>query len=184
VLGELRGRQYDPWFAGFIAAPVYLLTGHLRDAEREFRHSCRNFESNGQNGYLASRLAALADLLSLRKQLAEAEECALRSEKEAADEHHSIQAAWRTALAQVRLAQKDFVDARALVERASWHVTRTDDIDDLGCVLFTSAQVHAAVGDRGDAVRDAEASVEQFVAKGNRVQERRVRDFLVDLRSR
>ncbi len=183
VLGELRGRQYDPWFAGFIAAPVYLLTGHLGEAEREFRQSCRLFERNGQGGYLASRLAALADLLSVRKQLAEAEECAWRSEKEATAEQHPAQAAWRCALARVRLEQGEYADARALVDQAYQEVVQTDDIDDWGYVLLTSAQVHAAIGDRDKAVRDTEASLEQFVAKGNRVQERRVREFLVDLLS-
>jgi hypothetical protein len=61
---------------------------------------------------------------------------------------------------------------------------QTDDIDDRGCVLLASAQVYAASGARDRAAHDAEASLEQFVAKGNLVQERRVRDFLVDLRSR
>jgi tetratricopeptide (TPR) repeat protein len=178
ALGELHGRHYDPWFAGFIAAPVYLLTGHLGAAEREFRHSCRLFERNGQGGFLASRLAALADLLSVREQLAEAEECAMRSEKEATAEQHSVQAAWRCALAGVRLEQGEYADARALVDEAHRHVLLTDDIDDRGSVLFASAQVYAANGNRDWAVRDAEASLGQFAAKGNRVQEERVRDFL------
>jgi tetratricopeptide (TPR) repeat protein len=184
VLGELRGRQYDPWFAGFIAAPVHLLPDHLGNAEREFRQSCRQFERNGQNGYLASRLAALADVLSLRKKLAEAEECARRSDKEATAEQHPAQAAWRCALAQVRLEQGEYTEARALVDEARRHVHLTDDIDDRGYVLFRSAQVYAASGNRDRAVRDAEASLEQFVAKGNQVQERRVREFLTGLPSR
>src|SRR5262249_36776151 len=139
--GELRGRQYDSWFAGFIAAPVYLLGGHLGDAERELRKSCRLFERNGQRGYLASRLAALADLLCLRKELAEAEECALRSAAEAAAEHRSVQAAWRAALAHVRLEKGELSEARTLVDEAYEYVLQTDDIDDLGSVMLISAQV-------------------------------------------
>jgi tetratricopeptide (TPR) repeat protein len=160
IVREIPGSGRDPMFAGMISARIALLRGQDEHAEQALRHSCRGLARIGARAYLATRAAALADLLARAGRYEEAGTFVGTARRAAGADHLPTQADWRAAQARILAGEGQLAQALRLAEEARNLRMRTDDPDGQATVLLALADVLRRAG------RDEEADTQFALAVG------------------
>ncbi len=167
ILWDLRGHRFDPLYSGFVAARVALLADDLDTAEKELRRSCRHLQQMGERAYLATRAAALADVLARLGRLDDAAKYVTRCREAAAGDQLPAQAAWCAVHAKLKAIRGRESEAIRFAETACELADRTDDTDGQGQALAAFAEVLYRLGRTEEAAAKLTAAVARFQAKGN-----------------
>ncbi|AEH11725.1 MULTISPECIES: adenylate/guanylate cyclase domain-containing protein [Protofrankia] len=166
---DVRSPRGDPLYGGFVVARIALLTDDLDTAEHELRRSCRRLARMGERAHLATRAAALADVLVKLGRLDEATTYVSRSRDAAAGDQVPAQAGWcgvHAKLLAMRGRDRE-VEAVRFAEAACDLAGRTDDWDGQAQAWLTYAEVLHRTG-QTDLVRPkVDAAVTCYEKKGN-----------------
>ncbi|WP_131749393.1 adenylate/guanylate cyclase domain-containing protein [Frankia sp. Cppng1_Ct_nod] len=169
IVWDVRSPRGDPLYGGFVVARVALLTDDLDTAEHELRRSCRRLARMGERAHLATRAAALADVLVKLGRLEEAATYASRARDAAAGDQAPAQAGWCAVHAKLlaRRGPEREVHAIRFAEAACDLAGQTDDWDGQAQAWLAYAEVLAQIG-RLDEVRPkVDAAVSCYEKKGN-----------------
>ena len=154
------GQELDHAGLSLDYAWIQLLAGRPERAEPELRAAAEVLERAGDEGFLASVAALLADVLYRLGRDEEAEEWARRGEATAMPEDIEAQALWRTVRAKV-LARRGEADQalRLSAEAVEW-IHRSDQMHGTGDCLSDRAEILLLLG-RAD---EARAALEEALA--------------------
>jgi class 3 adenylate cyclase/tetratricopeptide (TPR) repeat protein len=165
----------------FLAAETEILAGDPAAAVRKLRWAYETVKPTGQQGYVASLAAALAEALEALGRYDEAEELTAVSESAAGADDPESQVRWRQVRGKICARRGDFDTAEALGREAVRQATATDALNMRAGALFDLAEIRALAG-RLDAAREAAIeAVDLYAAKGNHVAETRARALVTHL---
>jgi len=167
IVGDLRGARTDPFHSGYVVARVALLADEPEIAERELRRSCRQFSRMGERAHLATRAAALADVLVRLGRFEEATRYISRCRDAAAGDQLPAQAGWCGVHARLLAIAGRDAEAIRFADTACELAGRTDDLDGQGQALLARAEVLHRAGRKDDAAESLDAAVRRLTQKGN-----------------
>ncbi len=143
-----------------------LLAGRPELAEPELMAAIEVLERAGEEGFLASVSALLAEVLYRLGRYEEAEEWTLRSEAAAPQDDVEAQALWRTARAKVLARRGEADDASRLSTEAIEWALRSDNLQEIGDCLFDRAEVLRLLGRQDEARAALEEALAVYERKG------------------
>jgi DNA-binding SARP family transcriptional activator/tetratricopeptide (TPR) repeat protein len=165
---------------GAVGGRIELLAGDLAAAERAFRSTCQMLERLGDQAYLATGAAELADVLCALERFDEAEQwCRLASNLGASDDVLTqifSRATWAKLLAQKGELEKAEASAREAVRLTE----KTDDLNRRAKVLLDLSRILRVARKPGEVTAAVEKAVELFEQKGNIVGAKRARALLAE----
>ncbi|WP_322751637.1 MULTISPECIES: AAA family ATPase [unclassified Frankia] len=169
IVWDVRSPRGDPLYGGFVVARVALLTDDLDTAEHELRRSCRRLARMGERAHLATRAAALADVLVKLGRLDEAATYVSRSRDAAAGDQVPAQAGWCGVHAKVLAmrGREREVEAVRFAEAACDLAGRTDDWDGQAQAWLAYAEVLHRTGQVDAAGPKIDAAISCYEKKGN-----------------
>jgi len=167
IVWDVRGPRGDPFFGGFVVARVALLTGDLDKAVKELRRSCRHLSRIGERAYLATRAAALADVLFTLGNYTDAGTYVGRCREAAAHDQWPAQSGWCAVHAKLKAVQGKNVEAVNFAEAACDLAERTDDWDAQASAWLAYAEVLYRTGDLAGVEDKIATAVERYERKGN-----------------
>jgi len=180
ILEDL-GRRTDVVTLAFWTGTLELLAGDPVAAERAVGASAEALEAAGEEGWLSTMAALLAEALCAQGRLDEAEAAVARSREATTSDDHSAQALRRAAEAKILARRGRFDEAEQVAREAVAHVDRTDELNNWGLVRETLGEVLSRAGRTDDAAEALEDALGVFERKGNRVAADRVRARLENL---
>jgi ATP/maltotriose-dependent transcriptional regulator MalT len=166
---------------GAIGARLELLAGDFSAAERAFRSTCQALERVGDQAYLATGAAELADVLYALDRFDEAEQWCLLASRLGASDDFFTQILWRAAQAKLLAQRGERDEAEALAREA---VRRAEETDDLNCrakVRVDLAEVLRVDGNSREGAEAVQVAVELFDRKENLVGAKRARALLTEM---
>jgi DNA-binding SARP family transcriptional activator len=163
---------------GAVAATVEVLAGEHAAAEQILRTSCAELERMGNLAYLATRAAALADVLWFRGCDDEAEDWVSRARKLGASDDIPIQISWRCAAGKLLARRGEAAEAQRLLGDAIRLSGTTDAPNQQARTRLDLAQVLAIAGRPTEATAAAKAAIGHFERKGNAAAAERARALL------
>ena len=160
---EEFGLRFRRATQSFVGAQIELLAGDPAAAERELRASSGAFDEIGAATSATTHRALLAEVVSRRGRLGDAEELARRVSAEASSDDVITQVLWRSALARVRAREGS---AREAVELAAEARRRLGDAEfpQLSIAALLSAAEAATAADETGAA-------ERLLAEARRIAE-------------
>jgi class 3 adenylate cyclase/tetratricopeptide (TPR) repeat protein len=167
IVWDLRGPRFDPLYSGFVVARVALLADDLPTAEKELRRSCRHLSRMGERAFLATRAAALAEVMLAMGRLDEAGKYAIRCRDAAASDQLPAQAGWCAVHAKLMAIRGREPEALRFAETACDLAGRTDDLDGQAAAQLARAEVLYRCGHKDDAAGSLATALERFRQKGN-----------------
>lgn len=172
LLAEL-GWQFDLALVGLELGPLEMMADRPEAAEAALRAGYEELDAMGEQNYISTVAALLAESLCRQGRHEEAEGFAARAAEVAAPDDVITQAFVRAVQAKVASARGEHAIALAVAQEAVDLLAATDDINSQADVLFDLALVTQAAGDRAGALVAAEASRHRYSAKGCRPGARR-----------
>jgi DNA-binding SARP family transcriptional activator/tetratricopeptide (TPR) repeat protein len=166
---------------GAVAGRVELLAGDLAAAEREFRSTCQALERVGNQAYLATGAAELADVLCARGRFDEAEQWCLLASKLAASDDVLTHILWRATRARLLAQRGELDEADTLARAALRRAEETDGLNRRAKVLLDLSEILRVAGRSAEAAEAVEAAVDLFERKRNIVDAKRARALLAEL---
>jgi tetratricopeptide (TPR) repeat protein len=165
-----------------LAAKVAMVAGDSATAEQKWRESCEIYIEMGEQGYLSTRAAELAEkALYVQGKYDEAERFANLGRETGASDDIETQARWRGAQAKVLASRGDFEAAVRLVREAAELVEPTDFLELRGDVLMDVAEVFRLASRREDAASATRRARETYEAKGMVIPAREAATFIEEL---
>ena len=166
------------------SGPIEILAGDLDRAVDELRRDHDTLDEMGEQNYISTTAAFLAEALYRQGKLDEAEGYTVLSEKVAASDDVSSQFLWRSVRARI-LARRGDLEEGEVLARAALEIIRTSDEPDSQAEgLLALAEVLELSGRVAEAAAAARGALELFEAKGNVISEARSRQVLKDLGQR
>jgi tetratricopeptide (TPR) repeat protein len=172
------------WLAvfGFAAAPIALASGRLEEGERYLRRSMPLLHEMGERGWLSTLCAHLAFVLHAMGRREEAMEMAAMSRELALPEDINAESFWKSITGRL-LAERGEIDEGLLFAREAVALNReTDELNNLGELLRSLAEVADLAGRRDEVVASLTEAVEIFDRKENLVGAAKARTRLAELR--
>jgi DNA-binding SARP family transcriptional activator/tetratricopeptide (TPR) repeat protein len=166
---------------GAVAGRIEMLAGDADAAEKAFRSSCEELERMGDQAYLATGAAELADVLCFRGQDGEAEQWCLRASELGASDDVLTQILWRSTWAKLLARKNELVEAEAFALEALRMAEDTDGINRRAKALLDLSEILRAADRLGDAVEAMGAAIELFDRKGNIAAAKPARAILAEL---
>jgi tetratricopeptide (TPR) repeat protein len=163
------------------ASFVAMLAGDPAAAEAHLRRDYEGLERMGEQGYLATTAAFLAQALAAQGRLDEAEHFIGVSRDAAAGEDLSAQMVWQGLLARILAARGRLGEAEELARAAVALAARTDFLNQHGDALLELAQVLATAGRTREARAATGQALDLYERKGNRIAAARARRRLEGL---
>ncbi|MDT3446303.1 MULTISPECIES: AAA family ATPase [unclassified Pseudofrankia] len=167
IVWDLRGPRFDPLHSGFVVARVALLADDLTTAERELRRSCRHLSRMGERAYLATRAAALAEVMLALGRLDEAGKYVTRCRDAAATDQLPAQAGWCGVHARLLAIRGREAEALRFADTAVDLAGKTDDFDCQATALLARAEVLHRADRKDDAAMSLADALERYHRKGN-----------------
>ncbi|MBX6388876.1 MAG: AAA family ATPase [Frankia sp.] len=167
IVWDLRGPRFDPLHSGFVVARVAVLADDLATAERELRRSCRHLSRMGERVFLATRAAALAEVMLALGRLDEAGKYVTRCRDAAAADQLPAQAGWCGVHARLLAIRGREAEATRFADTAVELAARTDDLDGQATALLARAEVAHRAGRKDDAAESLAAALERYQRRGN-----------------
>ena len=164
---EDLGLRLRATFVTETAGGIELLAGDAIAAEREYRIGYDAAVEMGEQGFLSTIAAALANALVAQARFEEAEELVVASELAGAEDDVSTQVLGRAARARVLGSRGLGEEAERLARDAVALSEETDDLNMRGDTYVNLAEVLATAGDRGGAGTALASALELYLAKGN-----------------
>jgi class 3 adenylate cyclase/tetratricopeptide (TPR) repeat protein len=165
----------------YVAALIESSSGDFAAAERLLRAGCESLERFEQWNNLATQAAHLAGVVQAQGNIEEAAGWAAKAQDNAKEGDVSAEFSWREALAKVRLAEDEVVEAEDLARDALAYVEKTDATYQHGNVLVTLAEVLDAAKKRKEAGRALDQAAHLFKEKGATVAEKRALSLRAEL---
>ncbi len=181
VLEEL-GRPIELYTLAFWTAPLELLAGDPVASEREAAAACDGLEAAGENGFLSTMAAMLADALYAQGRLDDAEAAVQRSRESATSDDFNAQAVWRAAQAKILARRGDFEEGERLAREAIEIIDRSDELSHQGDFRVGLAEVLQLAGRSDESIPILEEALERYEQKENRVAADTTRALLADAR--
>jgi tetratricopeptide (TPR) repeat protein len=170
------GWRYDAALTSAVAAgPVELLAGDAEAAERELRCDLDELAAMGEQNYIATTAAFLAEALYRQRRDDEAMTLTERSEAIADAEDVATQVLWRSVRAKLLARGGWLTGAESLAREAVRIIGQAQDPDTQGLAALDLAEVLLLAGRTGEALASAEDAVARFEGKGNAESARRAR---------
>jgi DNA-binding SARP family transcriptional activator/tetratricopeptide (TPR) repeat protein len=166
---------------GTVAAAIELEAGDYAAAEQALRSSCEVLEQAGDQAYLATTAAELANLLCFRKRFDDADEWCLLAAELGASDDLVTQALWRTARATLLAREGTLEQAEEIAREAVRLLEETDSLNRRADSLLHLAGILEVVGKPGEAVEAVERAIDLFDRKGNVAGAKRARALLAEL---
>jgi tetratricopeptide (TPR) repeat protein len=173
-----RGKSLELALFTGAAAEIELMAGNLGAAAALLRDECEQLQQLGDQSFLSTVSACLAQVLCQLDRLDEADEWVERARTLGASDDVETQYRWRLARAVLLARGGDGEEAQELAREAVRLAETTDNIDYCAGAYASLAEVLDIVGkpdQAADALREALARYEQ---KGNVVMARRMRERL------
>jgi tetratricopeptide (TPR) repeat protein len=145
---------------------IALLAGRPETAVSELRAAAAVLEHAGEDGYLATVAAVLADVLDRLGEEEEAEQWTLVSQRVASPEDVEAQASWRSVMARVLARRGDAREALRLSAEALDWSRQSDGPHAIGTCLANRAEVLRFLGCPDDARPLFEEALDIFRRKG------------------
>ena len=166
---------------GAVAGRIELLAGDGAGAERALRSTCQALERVGDQAYLATGAAELADVLCMQERDEESEQwCLLASELSASDDVLT-QLLWRAVRARLLARKGELLEAEAFAREAVRLAEDTDNLNRLAKALIDLSEILRLAGRPGEAAEAVQEAVGLFERKGNAVAAKRARVLLAEL---
>ncbi|MBL7495340.1 AAA family ATPase [Frankia sp. CNm7] len=167
IVWDLSGPRFDPLHSGFVVARVAVLGDDLATAERELLKSCRHLSKMGEKVFLATRAAALAEVMLALGRLDDAGKYVTRCRDAAAGDQLPAQAGWCGVHARLLAIRGRDNEALRFAETAVELAGKTDDLDGQAAALLARAEVLHRRGRKDDAAESLAAALERYHRKGN-----------------
>ena len=145
---------------------IALLAGRPERAEPELRAAAEVLERAGEEGFLASVAAFLAEVLYRLGRDKEAEEWTQRSEQATSPEDVEAQAMWRTTRARLLARRGKAEEALRLSAEAVEWIRRSDNLQVFGDCLSNRAEVLRLLGRPDEARPILEEALSVYERKG------------------
>jgi len=167
IVWDLRGPRFDPMHSGFVVARVALLADDLTTAERELRKSCRYLSQMGERASLATRAAALAEVMLALGRLDEAGKYVTRCSEASATDQLPAQAGWCGVHARLLAIRGRDTEALRFADTAVELAEKADDYDCQATALLARAEVLHRTDRKDDAAMSLADALERYRRKGN-----------------
>jgi tetratricopeptide (TPR) repeat protein len=165
---EQLGWRYDASLTSAVASgPVELIAGDAEAAERELRRDYETLAAIGEQNYIATTAAFLAEALYRQGRDEEALAMTERSEAIADTEDVATQYLWRSVRGKLLARGGRHREAESLAREAVAIIGRAQDPDSQGYAALDLAEVLAMGGRSDEAVAAAEDAAARFERKGN-----------------
>jgi len=179
---EELGRPIERYTLGFWSSPLELLAGDAAAAEREAAEACDGLEAAGENGFLSTMAAMLADALYAQGRLDEAEAAVQRSRESATSDDFNAQAMWRAVQAKILARRGELEEAERLAREAIEIIDRSDELSHQGDFRVGLAEVLQLAGRSDESIPILEEALERYEQKENRVAADTTRALLAEAR--
>jgi tetratricopeptide (TPR) repeat protein len=166
------GWHFDAALVSLNLGPIELLAGQPDAAVRELRTDYDTLRAMGEQNYISTTAAYLAEALRQQGNLPEALEFAGRSAEIATDDDIYTQALWRATRARALEGAGSAEEAERLAQEAVTIALVTDDPSVQADMFLAQADVLTRHGSIDPARRSIAAALERYRAKGHRVGER------------
>jgi tetratricopeptide (TPR) repeat protein len=155
-----------------------MLAGDAATAEAHLRRDYRRLEQMGEQNYLATTAAFLAQAVAAQGRHDEAERFIAVSRDTGAGEDFLAQVIWQGLLARILAARGQLAEAEELARAAVALAARTDFLNQHGDALLELAAVRAETGRSSEARAAGEEALGLYERKGNLVAAARARQRL------
>ena len=166
------GWHFDAALVSLNLGPIELLAGRPDAAVHELRTDYETLRAMGEQNYISTTAAYLAEALRQQGNLAEALAFAARSAEIAADDDIYTQALWRSTRARALDGPATSDESERLAQEAVTLALETDDPSIQADMLLAQADVLIRQGSVDPARRSIAAALERYQAKQHRVGER------------
>ena len=163
------GWHFDAALVSLSLGPIEILAGRPDDAARELRADYTVLKAMGEQNFIATIGAYLAEAVRLQGNLDEALELAAEAAGIAAEDDIPTQVAWRSTRAKALIDGSDSEEATRLAGEAVEIALGTDDPTMRGDALMDQGTVLVRGGEVDGARRSIEAARLQYRAKRHRV---------------
>jgi tetratricopeptide (TPR) repeat protein len=151
------------------ASFVAMLAADAATAEAHLRRDYEGLEAMGEQGYLATTAAFLAQAIAAQGRHDEAERFIQVSREAAGEDDYSAQMVWQGLQARILAGRGQLGEAEALARSAVALAARTDFLNQHGDALLELAGVLAAAGRAAEARSAVTDALELYERKGNLV---------------
>jgi tetratricopeptide (TPR) repeat protein len=162
---------------------VELVAGDAADAATHLEEACRIFREIGEQGWLSTTVAELAEARYRLGDLAEAEARAREAAELGAHDDAATQMLWRRLQAKVLARRGEHAAAAELAAEAVTIAETTDMLNSQADAYLDQAEVLAMAEDDVGARSALEEALSRYVRKGNRVGQMRAQARLEALPS-
>ncbi len=179
--GAGRARRRNPARGAsppFESVDVELLAGDPAAAAEFGAEGCRLLEELGEQSFLSTAAANLAQALYALDRLDEADAWAGRAAELGASDDAATQMLWRQVRAKVLARRGEHAEAERLAREAVAIGDETDMLNAQGDAYADLAEVLLLGGKADEAAAALEQALERYERKGNLVMARRMRDRL------
>jgi len=180
---EELGWQFDLALVGLELGPLEMMADRPDAAERALRPGYDALDAMGEQNYISTVAALLAEALCRQEKFAEAQVLADRARAVAAADDVITQAFVRAVEAKLASAGGRHDEAVARAHEAVGLLEGTDDINSQADVLYDLALVRHAGGDTTGAVETAQQALARYTTKGCHPGVRRTSALLLRLGS-
>lgn len=178
---EELGWQFDLALVGLELGPLEMMADRPDAAERALRPGYDALEAMGEQNYISTVAALLAEALCRQQRFDEAQALAETARSVAAEDDVITQAFVRAVEAKLASAGGRHDEAIERAQEAVALLDATDDINSQADVLYDLAQVRRAAGDLSGAVQAAQHGLDRYTTKGCRPGVRRTSALLAQL---
>ena len=166
---------------GIESAEVELLAAEPSVAAELAAEGCRRLEELGEQGFLSSAAATLAESLYALDRLDEADAWAGRSEEVGASDDAFTQIAWRLVKAKVLARRGEHAEAERVAREAVAIGEATDFLNGQGDTHAALGEVLAPAGKPAEAAAALATALDRYERKGNLVSAARTRARLAEV---
>jgi class 3 adenylate cyclase/tetratricopeptide (TPR) repeat protein len=149
------------------SGPIEMLAGQLEAAERELRGDYEALTRMGEQNYIATTAAFLAEVVYRQGRLDEAADLVDFSSRVALPHDVMTQVLWRCVRGKLLARQGRLGDSEELVAQAITLVDRTDHVDAQGDVRLHAGEVYFFTGRSEQRAQVLAEAIERFEQKGN-----------------
>jgi class 3 adenylate cyclase/tetratricopeptide (TPR) repeat protein len=188
ILAEARAEQLERGgrillanLLSFESVGVELLAGDPAAAAEFAAEGLRLHEESGQQGFLASASARMAQAAYALDQLEDAETWAARAAELAPSDDRRTEALWRQVRGKVLARRGEHAEAQRLAHEAVAMVADSDLLDPQGDAYADLGEVLVLAGKPGEAAAAFEQALERYERKENIVMAERVRARLAEV---
>jgi tetratricopeptide (TPR) repeat protein len=171
-LGQAFGAEIT---CGAMEGEIEILAEDLRTARRALESSCLALEQRGEQRYLATRSAALAEVLYQQGEFEEAARRNRVAQSGSTIDDVATEWRWRTVEAKLTAYEGDFAGAERLARAAYELLADTDALNHQAACLVSLGEVLSLADRPSEAVIAFERASELFEQKGNVVAARKTR---------